>query len=1043
MRKRTGGRLLAAVLFTDIVDSTARANQIGDRRWKELIGRHHAIVRRELKRFAGRELDTAGDGFFASFNEPAAAIRCACAAAEAVRELGIEIRTGVHFGECEQVGSKLSGLTVVVGARVMSLGGAGDVLITGTTRELIGGAELGLEDRGRHALKGVDGEWQVFAVTEVDGVPRPGPIDAGETEQRLAAIQPTGGLRRTPWKLVAVVAAFLVVVAVVAVPPLVRKADAGSEIAPNSVGVLDPSSGELSFTIPMPSRPGAITPGNGSLWVTNPDADSVTRIDEGTHAVVDSVPVGVAPAGIAAGEGAIWVVESGGPTVSRISPDTDNVVGDPIEVGNGPRDIAIGEGAVWVTNRFDGTISRIDPSSSKVVKTISVGLDPSGIAVGFGSVWVALAGSNQVVRVDPQTNEVPSPIDVGNGPGSLVVSSNAVWVVNSIADTVSRIDPETNLEVEAIPVGDGPSGVAFAEGAVWVANESDGTLSRIDPGSKAVGPAVQIESIPQGLATAAGSLWVTVRGTATNHRGGTLRLVSEQVPATLDPGLSYDSPTWNILVVVSDGLVGFKRVGGADGVTLVPDLAVSLPTSTDGGRSYTFVLRRGITYSNGEVVGPADFRRAIEREFSLKFKVPGPDYSPGADYFGGLVGGEACTNEPDTCDLHQGIETDVDANTITFNLLQPDPEFLYKLATPLGFPVPASTPDEEQTLAGVPGTGPYRLESPMTEDGLVLVRNEHFTEWSAAAQPYANVDRIEWTLGGTSDEHADAVAKGEADYMGVPFDPTPSRIQDLRVRFAGQVYEHPTLSFFYLSLNTKLSPFNNADVRHALNLAVDRRKVVEFLGGPADARLTCQVLPPNFPGYEPYCPYTIDPGPEGQWTGPDMDQAQALVERSGTARTHVTFWYGPPFPKAEADYFVQLLEKLHFVADMRSTPDVFVALSDPSRGVQIAPAGWNADYPAPSNFIATLARCDLFPAPNYGGFCDRDIDRMMDHAAQVPTADPAVSGQEWAGVDRAITDQAPYVSLVNANDFDFVSERLGNYQYNPQWGLLLAQAWVR
>ncbi len=104
MSGRSASRILAAVLFTDIVDSTAVASRIGDARWKELIARHHAAVRRELKRFGGRELDTAGDGFFASFSEPAAAIRCACAAADAVRAFGIEIRAGVHFGECERVG---------------------------------------------------------------------------------------------------------------------------------------------------------------------------------------------------------------------------------------------------------------------------------------------------------------------------------------------------------------------------------------------------------------------------------------------------------------------------------------------------------------------------------------------------------------------------------------------------------------------------------------------------------------------------------------------------------------------------------------------------------------------------------------------------------------------------------------------------------------------------------------------------------------------------------------------------------------------------
>jgi YVTN family beta-propeller protein len=1052
MRQRSGSRVLAAVLFTDIVDSSAVASRVGDARWKELIARHHAIVRRELKRFGGRELDTAGDGFYASFGEPAAAIRCACAAAESVRELGIEIRAGVHFGECEQLKEKLGGIAVVVGARVMSLGGAGDVLVTASTSSLVAGAGFGFTDRGEHSLKGVDGQWHVLAVSEVDGEARPQAAEREEAERRLADVQPSA-LRLRTWRLMAIAAAFLVVVAVVAVPPLARRGNAGSEIAPNSVGVLDPSSGELSQTIAMPSGPGAITAANGSLWVTNPDVATVIRIDEKKKALVDTIPVGVAPAGIAAGEDAIWVVESGGPTVSRISTSTNAAVGDPIGVGNGPAGIAVGEGAVWVTNRLDGTVSKIDPDRGEaggVVETIAVGFDPSGIAVGFGSVWVALAGSNKVVRVDPETNEVTDTIDVGNAPGSLVVSPDAVWVVNSNADTVSRIDHETNLETEAIPVGDGPSGIVFAEGAVWVANGSDGTLSRIDPGSTAVDPAVRVGSIPQGLATAAGSLWVSVRGTATNHRGGTLKLDSVNTPATLDPGVAYDYATWTILVIEGDGLVGFKRVGGEGGVSLVPDLAVSVPTPSDGGRAYRFVLRSGIRYSNGEVVAPADFRRAIEREFALKIEIPGKDVRPGADYFGGLVGGEACSREPDTCDLSHGIEADDDANAITFNLAKPDPEFLQKLATPLGFPVPESTPDEEQIRAGVPGTGPYRLEGPMTGEGLVLVRNEHFTQWSAEAQPDGNVDRIEWTFGGTPEGQAAAVANGEADYMGVPFDPVPRQIEDLRVRFAGQVYEHPTLSLFYLSLNTKLPPFNEADVRRALNLAVDRRKIVDLYGGPAAARLTCQILPPNYPGYEPYCPYTIEPGPGGQWSGPDMEGAKHLVRRSGTAGTHVTFWYTPAWPsaaKAEAQYFVEVLKELGFVADLRSTARTitkhFVALRDPGRRIQIAPAGWLSDYPSPSNFIATLVGCDLFPNPNYGAFCDRDIDTMIEHAALIPTEDPAAYSRAWAEVDHAITDQAPFVSLVNPIDFDFVSERLGNYQYNPVWGLLLAQVWVR
>ena len=159
----------------------------------------------------------------------------------------------------------------------------------------------------------------------------------------------------------------------------------------------------------MPSGPGALTAAEGSLWVTNPDAATVSRIDEETQTVIDTIPVGLAPSGIAAGDGVIRVVESGGPTVSRISTATDDLVGDPIELGNGPVDVAVGEDAAWVTNRLDGTISKIDPERGEVVDTVSVGFNPSGIAVGFDSVWVALAGSNEVVRVDPRTGDVTDP----------------------------------------------------------------------------------------------------------------------------------------------------------------------------------------------------------------------------------------------------------------------------------------------------------------------------------------------------------------------------------------------------------------------------------------------------------------------------------------------------------------------------------------------------------------------------------------------------------------------------------------------------------
>jgi class 3 adenylate cyclase len=157
--------VLATVLFTDIVDSTRTAADVGDRAWAELVSRHHAIVRRQLDAFRGTEIDTAGDGFFASFEGPIRAIRCARAIGESVRSLGIEVRVGLHTGECERVDEKISGLAVNIGARVAAVAGPGEVLVSSTVKDLVAGSGLEFEDRGAHTFKGVPGEWHVYAVS--------------------------------------------------------------------------------------------------------------------------------------------------------------------------------------------------------------------------------------------------------------------------------------------------------------------------------------------------------------------------------------------------------------------------------------------------------------------------------------------------------------------------------------------------------------------------------------------------------------------------------------------------------------------------------------------------------------------------------------------------------------------------------------------------------------------------------------------------------------------------------------------------------------
>jgi class 3 adenylate cyclase len=158
-------RVLATVLFTDIVASTEHASRLGDRRWRDLVSEHHRLIRRELTRFRGREIDTAGDGFLAAFDGPARALRAAQSIVRAVQPLGIHVRAGVHTGECQVLGDKLVGVAVHIGARVAAAAGPSEVLATGTVKELVAGSGISFDDHGLRSLKGLSDQWRLFSVT--------------------------------------------------------------------------------------------------------------------------------------------------------------------------------------------------------------------------------------------------------------------------------------------------------------------------------------------------------------------------------------------------------------------------------------------------------------------------------------------------------------------------------------------------------------------------------------------------------------------------------------------------------------------------------------------------------------------------------------------------------------------------------------------------------------------------------------------------------------------------------------------------------------
>jgi peptide/nickel transport system substrate-binding protein len=479
-------------------------------------------------------------------------------------------------------------------------------------------------------------------------------------------------------------------------------------------------------------------------------------------------------------------------------------------------------------------------------------------------------------------------------------------------------------------------------------------------------------------------------------------------------------------------------------VQVVPDLAVSLPSPTDGGTTYTFQLRRGIRFSDGELVRPEDFRRALERDLIL-----GP-YGAYGGPFAAVIGGAACAAHPRHCDLSRGVVTDDAANTVTFHLVAPNPEFLARLTLPDAVAVPLGAPLHDVGLHPLPTTGPYEFAKASPPVGSV-VRNPYFHEWSHAAKPDGYPDRLVYRLVASSAAELGPVERGSADYAldGV----APDRLAEVQTRFASRLYVNPNPNVDALVLNTRVAPFNDVRVRRAINYAVDRAKIARLLG--QGTRLTCQTLPPFIPGYRRYCPYTLDPNPAGIWDGPDLAKAERLIALSHTRGTRITIYnlgqyhldYTPAVP-----YLVALLDQLGYptqVKDLSSEANPSPNFADSRARAQAAIGSFSPQYLSASQLIQVNFACnsykpDSISNANLSEFCDPRLDSEIQRALAAEGDNSPDIGSLWTKADRTVTDDAPWVPLTTQSTLDFVSPRVGNYQYSFQaGGVLVDQLWVR
>jgi peptide/nickel transport system substrate-binding protein len=1022
-------------LFTDVEGSTALLKRVGRDRYHALLGRHHELVRSAIATHYGEEVDTQGDEFFVAF---ASASDAVAAAADIQRSLAddgeIRVRIGIHSGEASVAGGRYVGFSVHRAARIGAAAHGGQVLLSETTRTLVEDdlpAGVALRDLGPFRLKDIERPERITQLV-IDGLPADFPP--------LRGAQPLE--QPPPFRRRSLLAGALagVIAAAVAIPVFALGGSGGGTalagIAANAVGAIDPD-GRISDSIPATVAPTEVAVGAGKVWVTSADGNSVVEIDPQTHAKVQTYSVGKGPTGVAFGGGFVWVANSLDNTVSQIDPQAQMVVGKPVPVGNGPIAVAYGDGSVWVANSGDRTVMRIDPKTSRRENTYQAAAGADALAVGPSGLWVVSESDGSVTRIDPRKGVPPAVVNVGNGPDAVSVGQAAVWVANGLDDTVSEIvDPSSNPRVEAtVQVGESPSGIAMDDHAVWVSNGGSATVSRIDPAHPNEPTTVETKNPPAGIATAPDAVYVAVQASALAHRGGTVRVVQGAPwyqPSPIDPAHQVLDPAdqiayqgYETLSLTNDGLVAFKHAGGTEGTRLVPDLATRLPTPSDRGKTYTFEVRSGIHYSNGQLVRPADFRRAIQ----------GALLGPAALYYSGIVGGAECVT-PRRCDLGRGIVTS--GNTITFHLTARDPDFPFKLAMPWAYAVPAH--------AGlpVPATGPYEITRPDLKRGMTLVRNPRFHEWSAAAQPDGVPKRIVFDWSGTPESRTRAVERGDADVL---FDGVPGDLgQEVQTRYPTQTHVDPVLATSFFVLNSRRRPFNNLQARQAVNYAVDRAKLAGLLGPRIYHRPSCQLLPPGLEGYERYCPFKYD-----------LRKARALVAASGTKGATVTvlgchagICAGPV-----DQYLIRVLDKIGYRAHpklVKDTLSFYANLSNSRRMPEVGGiAGWALDFPSPAGVLTTLLTCSAFKAgtpnnANWAEFCNRRIDAEIKRAdeLQLQQTDFRAAAELWMKIDRDVTLQAPFVVVENSRSLTLVSPQVGNYTYNMVWAVpFLDQLWVK
>ena len=506
---------------------------------------------------------------------------------------------------------------------------------------------------------------------------------------------------------------------------------------------------------------------------------------------------------------------------------------------------------------------------------------------------------------------------------------------------------------------------------------------------------------------------------------GAINIVEGTAPDSLDPGFGYTTQAAEADWISYTGLTTYAHQNGTPGGQAIPGLATALPTISNGGKTYTVTLRKGLVYSNGKPVKASDFTYSIERSM----KIP---WGGAGQFYGGTIVGAAdyASGKAKTI---SGITANDATGQITIHLISPYGAFDNVLAFPSSGLVPSGTPMKNLPNNPPPGVGPYMITNVVPNQSFSVVKNPHWSAMSIPGIPAGN-SNINVKISSNIDANALSVVQNSADVFDWADTIPGSLLPQIQSQASGRYSKKVMNSTYYVFMNTKTKPFSSQLARQAVLTGLNQNAMSRL--GSGTLIPGCYFLPPGMVGHPTApCPYGAPA------SGGNLAKAKALVQQSGMAGTPVTVWSETRTPRQQwMTYYTQFLNQIGFKATQKVIADAtyFPTIGSVKLNPQTGFANWNQDFPNPIDFYLLLQGSAIQPTnnQNFGQVKDPHIDSVSAKLGQTPTSQLSSIAGQWQALDQYVTQKA-YVAVFGYQTFPaFTSSRidLSSAVFHPLYG---------